>query len=913
MKKYLILLLLQLAPFGLFSQIINTNPVFFTQNSGVVEIVFDAAQGNKGLMGYTGDVYAHTGVITSESVSDTDWKHAPNWGDNSPKYKMTSLGNNKWKLVITPSVNGYYNVSNDEIVKKLAFVFRNSDGSKTGKELNDKDIFADVHQGGLQVGFINPAKNEIKQKNTSINFSVAASAEADLSLLLNGEQIHSVPASNSLDYHYTFTHVDYYEFVAKAATQNETVYDTIKVLIPENVTEQARPQNLKDGINYTGTNEVSFVLYAPEKENAFVIGDFNNWFPANRHQMKRDGNYWWYTLENLDPDYLYGFQYLIDNGEITVSDAYSELVLDPWNDRYIDETVFPNLKPYPADKTDGIVSTFKINKENYPWEILDFEMAQHKNMIIYELLLRDFTTEKSLNAAIEKLDYLETLGINAIELMPVQEFDGNLSWGYNPNHFFAPDKAYGTPEMYKKFIDECHKRGIAVFLDVVFNHATGLNPFAKLYWDSAHNRTATNNPWFNVTAPHPYSVFHDFNHEFEGTREYFKQVLQYWITEYKIDGYRLDLTKGFTQQKSSESTASHYDQSRIDILTDYYRAAKKVKNDVMFILEHFCDYDEETVLANEGMYLWRNLNNAFSQAAMGFQSQSDFSGLNETLQQWVGYAESHDEERNFYKAKMWGTGDVKTDSVVRFNRIPLNMAFTVLIPGPKMIWQFGEFGYDYSIDYNGRTGEKPVVWHWLENADRKQAYENSAKIIHLRKQYPEAFINGVFNLKIKESDWNSGRIIELKHNDLNMVVVGNFKASETVVAQANFSTMGTWYELLTGSTINVVNESRSIPLQKGEIRIYTDREITLPDFGNNVENPSYESTVSVFPSITTGELNVKSASTVKNIEVCNLQGVLLKNIANTSLIDISGFPAGIYLVRVLTESEQPSIAKIIKK
>lgn len=914
MKKYFVITVFLLFPLFLFSQIIETNPIYFTQNSGEIAIVFDAAQGNKGLMGYTGDVYAHTGLITTESLNGSDWKHASTWNENLPKYKMTFLGDNKWKLLISPSINAYYGVDSGEKVKSLAFVFRNGDGTKTGKEAGDKDIFVELHEGGLQVNFINPSKNGFKEKNSLLNLSVASSEPADLTLLLNGNQIYSQNAATNINYNYTLSEADYYEFVAKASADNQIVYDTVKILVPSAVESQARPQNLKDGINYTAANEVSFVLYAPDKKNVFLIGDFNDWFPSNDFQLKRDGNYWWYTLSNLNPDYRYGFQYLIDDGALTVSDAYAELVLDPWNDKYIDDKIYPDLKAYPENKTDGIVSTFKINRDDYQWEIDDFKMGEHKNMLIYELLLRDFTNEKSLEAAIGKLDYLKTLGVSAIELMPVQEFDGNLSWGYNPNHFFAPDKAYGTPEMYKKFVDECHKRGIAVFLDVVFNHATGLNPFAKLYWDDSNNRTAANNPWFNVAAPHPYSVFHDFNHEFEGTRRFFKGVLQYWISEYNIDGFRLDLSKGFTQKSSNESTASRYDQSRIDILSDYYQAAKEMKTDIMFILEHFCDYDEESVLANKGMFLWRNLNNAFSQAAMGYQAQSDFSGLNESLQQWVGYAESHDEERNFYKAKTWGLNDIKTDSVFRISRVPLNVAFTTLIPGPKMIWQFGEFAYDYSIELNGRTGEKPAAWAWIEKTERKKAYQNSAKIINLRKQYPEAFINGNFTLKIDQSSWDKGRIIELKHKDLNMVVMGNFKSDATVLAQANFGSTGTWYELLTGNTLNVTTEILSIPLQKGELRIYTDREIQLPDFGSSAELPNYEPTTLVFPTITTGEINISSQSKIERALVYNLQGILMLNSrANASKINISHLPDGIYLVKVMTDSDKTDVFKVIKK
>ena len=161
-----------------------------------------------------------------------------------------------------------------------------------------------------------------------------------------------------------------------------------------------------------------------------------------------------------------------------------------------------------------------------------------------------------------KLDYLKALGINAIELMPVQEFDGNDSWGYNPAFFFAMDKAYGTDRMYKEFIDACHQRGMAVILDVVYNHATGANPFAKMWWNASATKTSANNPYFNVDAPHPYSVFHDFNHESPLVREFVRRNLRFLLEEYRVDGFRFDLTKGFTQKKSSESTAGNFDATR---------------------------------------------------------------------------------------------------------------------------------------------------------------------------------------------------------------------------------------------------------------------------------------------------------------------------------------------------------------
>ena len=215
--------------------------------------------------------------------------------------------------------------------------------------------------------------------------------------------------------------------------------------------------------------------------------------------MKRDEETgcWWYTLNEIDPDKEYGFQYYLmkDKETLRLADAYSEKILDPWNDKYIKASTYPNLKSYPKN-TEGIVSVFQAKQPDYNWQINDFKIEDENNLIIYELLLRDFTQSGDINGALEKLPYLKKLGINAIELMPIQEFDGNDSWGYNPCFYFAMDKAYGTKNDIKKFIDACHKEGIAVILDVVYNHATGSHPFARLYWDG--DNTASNNPWFNV-------------------------------------------------------------------------------------------------------------------------------------------------------------------------------------------------------------------------------------------------------------------------------------------------------------------------------------------------------------------------------------------------------------------------------
>ncbi len=911
MRKLILFLFLCLFANTLVAQIISTNPTFITRDyTGEIEVIYDAALGDGGLKGFTGDVYAHTGVITTDSKTDADWIHAPTWGDNAAKYKLSSLGNNKWKLLITPNMSSYYGLKSGEVVTKMAFVFRSADKTKEGKNTGGTDIFVNIVEAGLNVSIANPANNISVTAGSPVAFKVEASMVANIRLMIN-DKMESTANAAVLNYTHTFTAPNDYKVVASATAAGQTVYDTMMVNVPAAVVTQARPTGAKNGINYNSSTSATLVLHAPNKNRVFLIGDFNDWTQLNTYQLKKDGEYWWITIDGLTPGELYGFQYLID-GNIRISDPYTTLVLDPWNDPWINEyhQRFPNLKLYPTGKTEGLVATLQTNQPSYNWEVPNFAMPNRENMVIYEVLLRDFTTEKSLQAAIDKLDYLKHLGVTAIELMPIHEFDGNESWGYNPNHFFAPDKAYGTPDMYKKFIDEAHKRGIAVILDVVFNHATGNHPMAKLYWNTATGKTANDNPWFNVNAPHPYSVFHDYNHEYQGTREYFKRVLQYWIQEYKLDGYRLDLTKGFTQKSSTESNASRYDQSRIDILTDYYNATKAVKSDVMFILEHFCDNDEETVLANNGMYLWRNVNNAFSQSAMGFSSDSNFGGLNATPRRWVGFSESHDEERNFYKAKTWGEGTIKTDSVYRIqHRVPLNIAFTVLVPGPKMLWQFQEMGYDYSIDaLGGRTANKPPAWGWLDLAHRKAAYQASSKIITLRKMFPTAFTEGQYSLQIGSSDWNNGRRIALTHGDLNLVVLGNFKANDNITANPSFSKTGMWYNVLDGSSLNVTNTNMTIQIPPGRVMIFADREIEFP---NGLNEPMEDLTTNmVYPSVTNGKVFIDSAP-INHVQVYNMNGQLILTSENASELDLGHYAAGLYFIHVKNEQGKFT-GKVIK-
>lgn len=958
MKKLLLIISSMLCSIALWAQV-YTEPTFVTSETNeTFYVYYDATQGS-GMVGVD-NCYAHTGVITT--ASNGQWTHAPAWGTNTDKYKMTEVSEDLWKLEITDGLKEYYGLADNEVVTKLAFVFRTADNSREGKTSSGEDIFYELFEVGKPaVTILTPADRSLQVMGNTIAIKGEASMKGTLDITVNGEVVASETNANALAYDLLLTTTGTHEISLTLTAEGEVIAsDKVSFYVTTPVTEKQVPEQYLEGINYhTDSDSITLVLRAPLNENVYIIGDFNNWDYNVDYQMYRadvkskldatkdSTRLFWRTFAVEDPTKKYAFQYLVD-GRIKISDPYSEVVLDKDQDKYITSKLDKTLPAYPdGGKSDGLVSVLEgpKAKETYEWQVTDFERPLPKDLVIYELLVRDFSSSKTLKAVIDKLDYLKTLGINAIELMPVTEFDGNDSWGYNPNHFFAYDKAYGTRNQYKQFVDECHKKGIAVIIDMVFNHATGQFPMAKLYWDG--NATASNNPWFNRVAKHPYNVYHDINHEYSGTRHYFKRVLQYWVEEYKVDGFRMDLTKGLTQTDSGDNVAQwgRKDESRIVIIKDYCDAAKSINPNTYFIIEHLSDYNEEEVYAKYGILPWRNMNHNYCQAAKGTASNSNFADNNNLsnaskrpnclggmfAEGWVGYAESHDEERTMYKASKEGDAVIKGASAhaARMARVPAVMAFTTLIPGPKMIWQFQELGYDYSINYcmsNGknsdacRTNAKPVPWSlkWDQDPDRWAAYEACAKIISLRTKNPEIFRAENFSsVNLTGSNWDKPRRMDISYkdpenaeNNIDIIILANFSTSTSISTTANAPQTGIWYSYLTGEQVNIRRTNQILNLKPGELVILMSKK--LDNVVSIDETLADNNTVIVLPTIAEDIVTVIAKEAPSAIEVFDLSGNLVAKTYNSEDISIAGLNKGHYLVRVLIE-DNISTHRIIKK
>ncbi len=834
--------------------LVSTEPPFPLEDSEVV-ITFNAELGNGGLAGYNDDVYAHTGVITNLSTSTSDWKYVKTeWGENTPDTKLTLIDSNMYEMTI-PNIREYYSVPDGETIEQMAFVFRSAEPDEYGSYMEAKtaeagDIFIEVYGDELNVKITYPtAANPLVEPNTLVPVCMASLNSDSLSLFIDNTFLTSTDETNLF---YALNTNDYtsgnHWLIAVADDMEQTVTDSVMIFIRGDVPVAELPEGMTSGINYVDNNTVTLVLNDPAalKRYAFVIGDFNNWSVNQDSYMNRtpDGKNYWITLSGLTAGEQYAYQYYVD-GELKLADPYCDMVLDPWNDKYIPESTYPNLKAYPANLTTGIVSVFQTAQQDYLWIVDNFTPVAvnetQSNLIIYELLVRDFVSDQRIASVMDSLDYLKNLGITAIELMPINEFEGNDSWGYNPSFYFAPDKAYGTKNDYKAFIDACHERGIAVILDMVLNHSFSQSPIVQMYWDSQNYMPTAQNPWYNQTATHPLSPGYDFNHESEATKAFVKRVFNYWVEEYKVDGFRLDLSKGFTQNYTGQDIGawSQYDQSRINILTDYYNSIKATNPNTYMILEHLSDNSEEVALANTGMMLWGNMNEQFNQNTMGWSENSDYSWAyyNERgyiYPNLIPYMESHDEERLMYKNLIYGNTSGQyniKDTVTALGREEAIFPMYYMVPGPKMIWQFGELGYDYSINYcndgtiseDCRTQAKPVKWNYWNNYNRQRVYRVAAAMANLKKNN-DAFIYGSYGKDI------SGLVKRawLTNTTMNVVAGANMDVTSKTV-NPEFQHSGTWYNYFTGETINASSSSDySIDLAPGGYYVITDQKLARP-------------------------------------------------------------------------------------
>ncbi|MEY3021139.1 MAG: 1,4-alpha-glucan branching enzyme GlgB [Planctomycetota bacterium] len=268
----------------------------------------------------------------------------------------------------------------------------------------------------------------------------------------------------------------------------------------------------------------TFRVWAPNATAVRVAGTFNGW-NATSHPLVSEGNGYW------SADFPYVYQ----------GAQYKYAITGPAG------TIF-KTDPRSADVTSSVGNSVIVNHAAYQWQVNDFQAPYWNELVIYEMHLGTFGTagDGSLPANFDearaRLDHLADLGVNAVQLMPIVEFPGGISWGYNPSFPYAIESDYGSPTDFKEFVDAAHARGIAVFCDLVFNH---LGPSDLDLWQfdgwSMNNGGGiyfyqdfrANTPWGNTRPDYGRGE----------VRSWIRDNVLYWMREYRTDGHRMDGTK----------------------------------------------------------------------------------------------------------------------------------------------------------------------------------------------------------------------------------------------------------------------------------------------------------------------------------------------------------------------------------
>jgi 1,4-alpha-glucan branching enzyme len=967
-KKYFFTILCSLLSYLTFSQVTISPASFNVTDQITITVSFASATCN-GMTNSPAKVYMHAGI--GNTANPFGFAVIGNWGLDDGVGLMTNNGNGTWSKTITPSTYFGINATQQMNATKMGMVFRNASGSQTLKlppSCGDFIFNVGIFQASLTTPVENSSTIIASGGSVAIN-ATNTNGTASYNLLANGSSINTASGTS-----YTFNHTgitsnqSYDLQVTQGAT---TLSKKFYVVVNPVTVSQTIPVGVEDGINYNTGDPMraTLVLDAPGKDFIYVAGSFNNWQPGPGYAMKKDAtsgsSKFWLELTGLTAGVNYTYQYwVVDETPTTNSpklvktaDPYSTLVLSPFDDPSIPAASYPSLPAYPVGQ-EREVTVLQTGQTPYVWSTAttNFVKPAKDKLVVYEVLVRDFDANRNFQDLINRIDYFKNLKVNAIQLMPVMEFEGNESWGYNTSFHMALDKFYGTSAKFKEFIDLCHQNGIAVILDIALNHAFGRNPMERMWMKDPDGDgwgdPAIDNPYFNEFATHSYSVGSDFNHQQTRTKYYVKRVMKQWIQEYKIDGFRWDLTKGFTQNATgSDANTNAYQADRVAVLKDYADYGWSLDPTHYAIFEHLGQDNEEQQWANyrltgdpdgisKGVMMWGKMTDNYNQLSMGFNSNADISRMGHTAHGFtgkrvIGYPESHDEEHLMYKNIQNGNNSNSSHNVRNLNtalgRMSAIGAVSLLVPGPKMIWQFGPLGWDSSIFTcnNGSVNDtsatlpgdckldtKPQpqwVNNWLGDTNRATIYNNWAKMIDLKKNNPVfsgnyTLSSGSTNLAPKLYVFDAS----IPATDLkDVVVLSNFDVN-TAIVQPNFPYTGTWYNLMDNSTINVTSTTAfPINLAAGDFKIYGNK----PAVALAANDFEFSKSISLFPNPALNAFQL--TQNVAKVDIYNITGQTVKTFkgnfnANHSFA-IDDLTKGIYLVKITDDSNRQATVKLVKE
>lgn len=521
-----------------------------------------------------------------------------------------------------------------------------------------------------------------------------------------------------------------------------------------------------------------FKVWAPNSTQAYVRGQFNGWGPGN--PMTKVGDHHIAHVTNATDRQMY--KYYFNPGAIWKPDARSKSI----------------------NPTDNFNSHIE-NPFRYTWTSGDFATPALEDMIIYELHVGTFAgrNDPVASGAIPAdyrdvaahVDHLVELGVNAVELMPIMEFPADFSAGYNPVTQYAPEWVHGNPDDLKYLIDVLHQNGIAVLLDIVWNHFSPTDNYkwqydgSQIYFDTPHVDT-------------PWGAQADFDNA--RVREYYLDSMLYWLEEFRFDGFRMDATDYmnlFPQDAAGWSLMQAFNNVIDNRWANKVAIAEQLPDDAWVT--------RPTSLGGAGFdSQWHdaftdNLRSEIFDAALGDPEMwrivniINGSGLYLSNSAVVNYLEAHDEAW----PSSGGQRIVKTidttaphDDVYAKGRVKLAQGLVMFAPGVPMILQGSEWLED--TGFGGGSGGGADRIDWAKKVTYANIFKYFQDIIATRKENGGLRANAPHQVShVNES----GNVIAFHRWDTggnDLMVIANFSNSDYSNYQVGFPQAGRWYELI---------------------------------------------------------------------------------------------------------------------
>ncbi|KAB8333105.1 alpha-amylase [Scytonema tolypothrichoides VB-61278] len=521
-----------------------------------------------------------------------------------------------------------------------------------------------------------------------------------------------------------------------------------------------------------------FHLFAPRNQKAALIGSFSEW--QEIPMEKGDDGYFRTQIELKDDIYQYKFR---------IQTKSPQFEPDQWIDV---------IDPYATEVDEklkvGIVRIKNGKKivDTYVWQHDDAPLPENHELVIYEMHVADFTggevdPEKrgKYIDAIEKLDYLHELGINAIELMPVNEYPGDYNWGYKVRHYFATESSYGSTEDLKRFVDECHARGIRVFLDGIYNHTDEECPLMLIdrnywYYEYMHYPEDPGNYWgpeFNYDN-------YDEKLDVKPAWKYVGDIIRFWVGEYHIDGIRFDAVRQLANYKFLDWVAKQAKKNTSP--KPFYNIAENIPDTSKvttpegpldacwhesfryFVIPHICGETFEP----------QKLKEVFDPRKQGYEASINV----------VNYLATHDREHIF--RELGEHGIFGEDA---FRRAKLAAALLLTAMGVPMLWMGEEFG-EHKRKSETVTQPKKIAWSLLERDENRDLFEYYKKLIALRKNF-SALQSEDIEFFHENLDEKVLAYVRGQKEDSRVVVVANFSdKNKSGYHVPRFPCAGIWHE-----------------------------------------------------------------------------------------------------------------------